>query len=66
MIRRSRPNFGISRVCGPRQCVRDRRDRTKVSRDRRDRRKIDGGGEITSRAIIKNLIAAYEKLVALW
>ena len=29
------PKFGISRLRGPSQCVRDRRDHEKVNRDRR-------------------------------
>ena len=78
MIRPPRPKFGISRLCGPRQCVRDRRDWNKVSRDQRkvnsdrhDQRKVIRGGQKTSlggqkigRGMVENLVPAVLKLVA--
>ena len=59
--------FGISRRCGPRQCVRDRCDWRNVNRDRRNQRKINCNrcDQKIIVAVVKKLIAIVEKLVAL-
>ena len=58
--------FGISRRCGPRQCVRDRCDWRNVNRDRRNQRKVNCNrcDQKNIVAVVKKLIAVVKKLVA--
>ena len=78
IIRRSRPNFGISRLPRPKRTFSDRRDQNLVFPDFADRSNVSATsatkGKLTATsgtegklvAAVENLAAAVEKLIEAW